>query len=1398
MAENTKIYTIRINGVDESVNAVDSLNKQLNALDSKINELGKKNVNIKVPTQQAEQAKKTYKEVIADQKQMEANERLLANSYANTMQGMKQHLADIKKVMQTTDLGDKDTISKLTKEANELNTKLKDLEASYGQFGRNVGNYKSALDGATDSTNKLGIEVGGTTREFNSAREASRTLTNELTALEIQGKGDSQEAKNLRSALYNLSSAMKDATVSSRAMDTAMDWMQSFTSIASVGNGLQAFFGLDNNEITKSIQQLVALQGVLQGLEVIRKQMETKEGIGKLLGKGFENIDTWTASLKGFGSSCKAASISVKALGVALKSLMSIGLIAAISLAVTGLQKLVGLIKDWTNGNADLVSSEKLLNVQLKLIDDSLKERQKLNENLYNAGYLTKVEKEIENEKALAKAIQEANDEIQRRLRLANENSKNQTFASGMQNAGSQSGVNRFLTEDEGVTTLGGFSEAAKDIDELMKRYNALSDAVEKNTGLVYKNAKGVEIAHLTASDARDELNHLEQFLAGNMVGAMQKFDLSTKEGRRGLADFVQGIVNSDDKLYKSLLLRLPEIVSNNEGKFGDALQKYVDLIRQFASQANSAMKAINFDELTKSILDSADETGRRLYERQRKELIQRFNELTIAQKAVRIQAFKESLAALDKQFKKRQQKLSNQNLNDKRRAEKEEKDKQNFILSLMEDGLNKQLAQLEEERRQKLEKAEEYGIDVAKVNAIYDEKVIDAKKKFYDDLRMMQEDLHRDLLNGEIDYLQMSLSNNESYRHQIERQTDEQYIQNSPPAAYGVQGVNSFKKSTRKNLQSQNSIIDTQLLHKTVDEKTLKLYAELIDKEAMMGELPKDLNWTFEKRLEAVDNYWKQRIKLETKLAEDSRKRQEELAKKQTEDDIHAEQTRFEEMEDAQYEYYKQQKQLIDNTVNDEQEKEQRLLQLNEEYNQMSEKLLEDHKKREKEIEAHGRVALVEALESELDKKRTLNQEYFNDIVSETTKFNTALNQLEQRQPVKNSFGFTNWKETDKNNQMLLDGYEKLVKEIGKRKLALNALLMQGFIDKKVYDTTLTDLDAFLATLGEKMDNVKEEMSLGNKISTIVQESSQYLQAASDVFMNIMDAVWAWEDKAFDEEQKQIEEQLALIEDMMQKQEDIIKKHTDNINGIESELATARGDRRAELVDRLNEEVKAEKKAQKEKQKLEAQKKKEEAKQDELEKKRQEAEYNRSILQAIVNGAMAVTMAAVNKWPVPAVPMMALAAASTAAQLAVIRANRPYANGGLLTGPSHSEGGMPILGSDIVVEGNEYVINKRTTSQNVDVLDYINSSKRKLSLSDFVDFYGGKVGKSIQSASPKNHFADGGVIPSLNYNYDTATDRLMSAFERYAQHPTVVSVVDIVDKTEQLNEVQALAGLSD
>ena len=212
MAENVKTYKIVINGINESITQVDALKKQLDLLDSKITELQDKTIAIKVnvpevkiPTSttststsrgggntsvltnevalqkelnslenesakvnakilatetdiyaKVQQKKELYKEAVEDQKQMAAQARLELDDYSNTMQGMKQHLADLKTMIQTTDLGDSEEINKMTKEANELNAKLLEMEKNYGQFGRQVGHYELA-----NGFKGLKVEVGG-------------------------------------------------------------------------------------------------------------------------------------------------------------------------------------------------------------------------------------------------------------------------------------------------------------------------------------------------------------------------------------------------------------------------------------------------------------------------------------------------------------------------------------------------------------------------------------------------------------------------------------------------------------------------------------------------------------------------------------------------------------------------------------------------------------------------------------------------------------------------------------------------------------------------------------------------------------------------------------------------------------------------------------------------------------------------------------------------------------------------------------------------------------------------------------------------------------------------------------------------------------------------------------
>lgn len=109
------------------------------------------------------------------------------------------------------------------------------------------------------------------------------------------------------------------------------------------------------------------------------------------------------------------------------------------------------------------------------------------------------------------------------------------------------------------------------------------------------------------------------------------------------------------------------------------------------------------------------------------------------------------------------------------------------------------------------------------------------------------------------------------------------------------------------------------------------------------------------------------------------------------------------------------------------------------------------------------------------------------------------------------------------------------------------------------------------------------------------------------------------------------------------------------------------------------------------------------------LAKKQAKERQKEAITQAIINGALAIGAAAAQSpWPIVAPIMMALAAASTGAQIAVIKSQK-FAKGGILKGPSHANGGIKTPFGEM--EGGESVINKKSTSMYGDLLSAINVS---------------------------------------------------------------------------------------
>ena len=1577
MADNKKIYSIQINGIDQSIKQVDALSDALQFLDKKIKELESRSVSItssnsggggnrtaelntedkllkqiQSTEQQIRDARREdyqsllaqkdiLKDITDEAKQRAASERLLVGNYGNTMNGLKQELSDIKTVMQATDLGS-NKFDELNKRAGELTNKIKELDQSYGQFGRNAGNNKSAFDGF----DKISVNIGGVVKEFDNLKQAAKAIRDAMGALEYNGNNDTEMYKQLEvelnkvtKAQLRLNSAMNDAKSSSKAMDDLMDTLQSFGAMGQVTQGFSALFGIDNDEIERSIQKLVALQNVMQGIEKIRQQMNTQEGIGKMFAKGFDQIDAMNFKLKraivsinGTGTAAKAAAIGVNVLTTATKALASIGIVAVISAAAYAIEKLVSWMNDWAKGNAELVSSEKILKVAIDDVNSSLDKNIKLAQAKYNAGRITYQEKLIEEEKAYADALKASNAELKKRIELDSKNTdtKNNTFtqyASGKKN-------NADIYNDKGVTTFGGFTEAIKTDDELIKRYEALSEAVNKNTGLVYKNAKGYEIAHLSLEDSKDELNHLEQMLAGRMVNAMQQFDLSTKEGREGLAKFATQILNSDNKIYKSLFLRLPEIIQENSSGLKAGLSNWITIIQQFVQNANGEMNKLDAEKWANSIIESADKTGKKMFQRQREQA-----DAMLKQGFITKKKHDEVIAAINKNEKDKMKAFLD---GEKRTADERRKKIEDAEANLakarvdaMKEGLTKTLAQLELERNTRIANVKKNGIlvneQIELINKQYQDKVFEAKVQY-----------HTNLINEEKKYVEKVKNlNYEMYQKEVEISRKRNELRKADKTDNAVDLSNDFQVNTltidynssdvRKYIDQYgkdvlkaytNTKNTVEYLEKALGnigdkyeqlpEEAQKVYDKysLMLKEAKeqlkniedenegISDVVKNIGIISEKTSEAYvlrtqrrKEYYETLLEISKEAADKELVIEKEKLDteyeilKENEDERHklmisryyddkglsqddknnyktprkAEKKYLEEYDkvstmnkDQKGTYFSEYRILMDKWIDNikkgvqegkytwedynefmNQEAIKGYLQAKTEYenflivyNKMSAK--EQAKKegdlkklttnlnnayvdyldkvREEQDTHDNKMNVIknqhdneikEAEKKNLKERQAAYTEFYSNLLSETENVLSSVNNKIDKAEKINAWGIINYSATKKELKDLDSTITIALNNIASQKEQLLEKLKKGEISFGDYDTLISQLKIIETQAQDTAKNVSTKLKdlTGEWWGSIDQWVQQVGQTMSTILSSLSEIQSNKYDKMIDQQEKYIEE----YQKMLDKQKEITQEHASAVDSIEDELSTARGDRRQHLIDQLNAEMAAQRASLAQQKKIEKEKEKAEHKKADLEYAQAVARKKMQESQALINAAMAVSMAAVNNWPIPAIPMMSLAAAAGAAQYAAVKSQyipKPsYGSGGVIQGKSHKEGGVPVLGGRAEVEGGEFITNKVTTSKNVELLEYINTKRRKINLEDLIEFYGvgSPVKKNIQTVRTK--FADGGVVPTLR-NDINLSDRMLTAFEDYSNRPVQVAVVDIIDRTQAVNDVRVMAGL--
>lgn len=207
----------------------------------------------------------------------------------------------------------------------------------------------------------------------------------------------------------------------------------------------------------------------------------------------------------------------------------------------------------------------------------------------------------------------------------------------------------------------------------------------------------------------------------------------------------------------------------------------------------------------------------------------------------------------------------------------------------------------------------------------------------------------------------------------------------------------------------------------------------------------------------------------------------------------------------------------------------------------------------------------------------------------------------------------------------------------------------------------------------------------------------------------------------------------------------------------------------------------------------LQRRKAKEQAKQEKIEKLNRKATLIKNIGEAIANVSQGVTKA-LSYGPFIGPVLAAVVAAAGAVQVGIMTKQlAKFEDGGLLRGKRHSQGGMRIEGTNMEVEGGEYIINRESTGKNLGLIRYINAERRQLTPSDINTFFDSRA-RGFES-SFRQAFEQGGQLPVIEPVSNIDNESLIQAIKTIKIEPKV-AVTDIHKVQDSMVSVSGWSGV--
>lgn len=1431
----TKTFTIEINGVSQSVSAVDALLAKLDALDDKINSLSDVDTSemrssleairkeLETNADNWEDISDRIEDVTQDINSLERAYNSLDNpfkvqdirQYNEEVQDISESIKDVEKAAEKIDgLGGLSTdLQRATAGAEDLANSLNKVQRAEDQLGT-----------------KLNVNIGGLSLQFDDVNQAIGVLEDKLYQLAANGQRSSkefaeitQQVVSLRQAVVAVDNEIDNAF--SGGLNRLIGGFESLASVASIGEGLNQLFGIQG--LDESIQKFTALSLILQGIRNIQIDLADKASVAA---KAYKALSTVAEPL---------GNLLTKPFEAASKSFTNFTNNFKYADLVGKLNELTKVI------DGDTYSAFQQLHYDLIRISSDFSDIPKgVKDAALKLGDVGPILQHIEDLFVFGDLTDEQAEKARKAVEEFRQGLGDATIEAGLINKKIQE-LNKVLLDNgvvfvDGVPKINLFQKGLIKLAAGVKVVAAAFKTLAKSTIIL----AALQLAMEALTWVFDKISAAWTKFAGDdsLVG---QFETTTQA--------IEATNNSLNKYITNLQKLSDTKVISNQTRINESIEEYTKALNK-AIASQQALNAAR-EKSAKPLDLSAGNTwftGAEI-----KNMEDFTKQFEILQKAV--QAGTDRFKVLKDESKEVQEQFGgnwfNEFWNTASDAAADFGEVQKAVISDIQYRLSTlDLSKGEEEIKKFLDLLDTpmYQTSLANIEKLFPEdeyaKVLAANIKqiqdYYSQISNLQKEAEVEAqrtaeqiatnniaaIRNRFQRERAELENN--YQKELKDAADNEELKASITNKYNSQRANLLKSQGNEVRNIQNQINSNEIA--AMQDGFQKRLAELEnsrqqelqsarDSEILVGEQVAAINKKYDAQvLQAKKEFYESRKKLMQDYTNQYRQLWREIA------DIEAEiaTSKVNVRAQDQMEALGFNEESIDNIRNyynqirdiaNEQAK--KIAEINKEQTQVStDSSLEEENQRNRErlevIKQNYEDGLLtkeeydKAIQDENDvhykKLETITRQGEQKLVEiqkeyDQTAKNNNIAAINERISAINE-AYSNVDVQAKTSKLGIIDYGATKKELEKAKGEYSTILKQIGVERdnlqKSFDSKEISFGDFRQAKKEldslEQDVIQSQQSIGQQLDTllttvvqsITQYVGQYVSALGDIWSTYNDIQMM----RFEQEQARLEEEYNMLEEAYTKQEELTQKHTNKLADIEDELKTSRGDRRAHLIEQLNAEREAQLASLQEEQKIEKEKEINQKKQDALEKKRREQEKKNSIVQATINTFTAVTNAlAVQPWFV-GLALSAVALAMGTAYVAQIKKQK-YAKGGLLKGNSHANGGIPVGQTGIEVEGDEYVINKNSTKKNLPLIDYINRSNKRLTKEDLLNWY--DSGKQNVTKQTKTKFATGGVIPTLPNQSQEQTIVIED------DRPIVAQIVDIVNSADNYRQIQVLSGLS-